>query len=108
MDGWYGSGMEGSREEENVVLRRVTALVDLVCVVLKGRALDYERADGGSSCSWMAPEELTMRVVCNAGWSKKHLIETVASKICFTQSWMCIVVELKSRELAGWMAYKKL
>jgi len=49
-----------------------------------------------------------MRVVRNAGWTKKHLIETVASRICFTQSWMCIVVELKSRELAGWMAYKKL
>jgi hypothetical protein len=55
----------------------------------------------------MALEELTMRVVCNAGRTKKHLIETVESRMCFTQSWMCIVVELKSRELAGWMAYKK-
>ncbi|KAH4038565.1 hypothetical protein HBI38_045830 [Parastagonospora nodorum] len=46
----------------------------------------------------MALEELTMRVVCSAGRTKKHLIETVESRVCFTQSWMCIVVELKSRE----------
>ncbi|KAH3917674.1 hypothetical protein HBH56_043420 [Parastagonospora nodorum] len=43
----------------------------------------------------MALEELTMRVVCSAGRTKKHLIETVESRVCFTQSWMCIVVELK-------------
>jgi hypothetical protein len=28
--------------------------------------------------------------------------------MCYTQSWICIVVELKSRELAGWTAYKKM
>jgi hypothetical protein len=35
-----------------------------------------------------------------------QLIETVAGRVCYTQSWICIVVELKSRELAGWVAYK--
>lgn len=58
-------------------------------------------------CSWVEPEELTMRVKGSAGRTKDQLIETVASKVCYTQSWIGIVVELKSRELAGWMAYKQ-
>jgi hypothetical protein len=76
--------------------------------VLRGRALDYGRAWGRSSCSWMEPGELTMYVMCSAGRTSKSLIETDASRICYTQLWICIVVELKSRELAGWTAYRKM
>jgi hypothetical protein len=46
-------------------------------------------------------------MVCSAGRTNNEVIETAASRMCYTQSWVCIVVELKSRELAGWMAYKK-
>jgi len=34
--------------------------IDVVCGVLEGLALDYGRAEGGSSCSWAEPNELTM------------------------------------------------
>jgi hypothetical protein len=74
----------------------------------EGLAPDYGRAVGGSSCSWVEPDERTIYIVCSAGRTNSELIETAASRMCYTQSWVCIVVELKSRELAGWMAYKKM
>lgn len=40
---------------------RIEWSIDWSCgVVLRGLALDYGRADGVSSCSWMEPGELTM------------------------------------------------
>lgn len=69
--------------------------------------VDYAEREAGRRCSWVEPDELTVLIVYSAGRTMDQLIETFVSRICFTQSWICIVVELKSRELAGWMAYKK-
>jgi hypothetical protein len=53
------------------------------------------------------PDERTMYMVFSAGRTNNGLIETATSRMCYTQSWIYIVVELKSRELAGWTAHKK-
>jgi hypothetical protein len=60
--------------------------IDRVCGVLRGLALNYGRAVGWSSCSWPEPGKLTMVVMCSAGRTNVQLIETVASRFCFTQS----------------------
>jgi hypothetical protein len=67
--------------------------------------VDYAELEAGRRCSWVEPDELTVLIVYSAGWTMDQSIEIVTSRFCYTQSWICIVVELKSRELAGWMAY---